>query len=425
MSVRQWFAATDRNGDNLASKKSYQKKKKRIGRMNPVVYFFVYLFLRPLYRIRFGMRIDKKGLRGIREGKGALVLAPHTSTKDHWLIAMALFPHRPTFVVSEHFMANPSLRPLMHMAHVITKKMFCADPPAVLNMMRAAKEGNIIVLFPEGRLTCNARTGFITAGTAQLAKKLGLDVYTVTANGASLTFPKWAWAPRCGRILVKSEKLLTGADMQSMTAEEIEARMQAAIDHDDAASMRGILYRSEAPAEGLHGILYRCPKCKKEFEMTSAGKYISCSCGFSAELTEDYRLIGAPFSTILEWYDWQASLLDLDTPMEADATIGAVDGEGNMDRQAGHARIRLDRESFSFVGEVFGEPVSFVRTTESITAFPITVHEEFDIYQNNRLYYMYPEPYHGAAVKWVSYLDRVTAEHRSAVTSDTRVIEPS
>ena len=29
--------------------------------------------------------------------------------------------------------------------------------------------------------------------------------------------------------------------------------------------------------------------------MTSAGKYISCSCGFSAELTEDYRLIGAPY----------------------------------------------------------------------------------------------------------------------------------
>lgn len=399
----------------MATKPPVKKRKKRIGRMNPVLYFFLYLFLRPLYRIRFGMRIDKKSLRGIREGKGALVLAPHTSTKDHWLIAMALFPHRPTFVVSEHFMANPSLRPLMRLARVITKKMFCPDPSAVLNMMRAAKEGNVIVLFPEGRLTCNARTGFVTKGTAELAQKMGLDVYTVTANGASLTFPKWASAPRRGRILVKGERLLSGKEMQSMTPAEIEARMQAAINHDDVAAMRGIRYRSKAPAEGLHGILYRCPQCQKEFEMTSAGKYISCSCGFSAELTEDYRFVGAPFSTILEWYDWQSSLLDLDTSLEAEATIGAVDGDGNMDRNAGHAHIRLDRESFSFEGEVFGEPISFVRTTESITAFPITVHEEFDIYQNNRLYYMYPEPYHGSAVKWVSYLDRVTAERRAAV----------
>lgn len=382
--------------------------------MNPILYTLLYLLLRPLYRLRYGVRIEKGPLCEIREGKGALVLAPHTSTKDHWLIAMALFPHRPTFVVSEHFMANPSLRPLMRLARVITKKMFCADPPAVLNMMRAAKEGNVIVLFPEGRLTCNARTGYITAGTAQLAKKLGLDVYTVTANGASLTFPKWASEPRRGRICVKGEKLLSGKEMQSMSPEEIEARMQAAIDHDDAAAMTGVRYRSDAPAEGLHGILYRCPQCKKEFEIASAGKYITCSCGFRAELTEDYRLVGAPFSTILEWYDWQISLLDLDAPMETEATIGAVDGDGNMDRHAGHAHIRLDRDSFSFEGEVFGEPISFVRTTESITAFPITVHEEFDIYQNNRLYYMYPEPQHSAAVKWVSYLDRVTAEHRAA-----------
>ncbi len=392
-----------------------KNKKKKIGRMNPVAYFLLYCIFRPLYRIRYGMRIDKKGLHDIKRGKGALVLAPHTSTHDHWLIGMALFPYRPTFVVSEHFMAKPGLRPIMKLARVITKKMFCADIGAVLNMMRAAAEGNVIVLFPEGRLTANARTGYLAAGTAGLAKKLGLDVYVITANGASLTFPKWAKKPRRGKILVRGEKLFSKEDLSSLPISAIEKRMQAAIAHDDAASMPGVRYRSKAPAEGLEGILYRCPACLLEFALRTEGKHIRCSCGFSAVLTEDYRIKGGPFSRILDWYDWQASLLDLDSPMTAEATIGAVDVHGNMDRHAGHARITIDRENFSFEGEVFGHPVSFLRTTESVTAFPITVHEEFDIYQNNTLYYMYPEPHHAAAVKWVSYLDRVTAEARAAL----------
>ncbi len=404
--------------DTTGKKKKGQKKK--IGRMNPIAYFLLYCFFLPFYRIRYGMRIDKKGLCDIKRNKGALVLAPHTSTHDHWMIGMALFPHRPTFVVSEHFMAKPALRPILKLARVITKKMFCADIASVLNMMRAAAEGNVIVLFPEGRLTANARTGFLTDGTAGLAKKLGLDVYIVTANGASLTFPKWAKKPRRGKILVRGEKLFSKEELKALPTEEIEARMQAAITHDDAASMPGVRYRSKAPAEGLEGILYRCPACREEFALKTEGKHIRCSCGFSAELTEDYRLLGAPFERILDWYDWQASLLDLAVPMTAEATIGAVDGDGNMDRSAGRARIAIDRDHFSFDGEVFGKPVSFVRTTESVTAFPITVHEEFDIYQNNTLYYMYPEPHHAAAIKWVSYLDRITAEARTAIAEKTQ-----
>lgn len=387
------------------------KKNKKIGKPNRLLYWLIYHVLYPRYRRRYGLVMDVDVLREIKGP--ALVIAPHTSNKDHWLLGLALYPTRPTFVVSEHFAANPKLRPFLRLAHVITKKMFCPDVGTIMNIMRAAREGNTIVLFPEGRLTCNGRTGTLTDGTATLAKKLGFDVYAVTANGASLTFPKWATKPRRGTIRITAEKLMTADEVKSLPLSQIEERMQQAIAHDDAAAMAGVAYRSVAMAEGIDGILYRCPSCQKELTLQVVGHDITCPCGMHAQLDQRYRMHGVPFHTVLEWYDWQSDLVDPATEvLEADAVIGAVNEQGNMDENAGRAHVRMDRETFSFEGTVFGEPISFARNTVDITAFPTTVGRHFDVYYNNKLYYIFPQPDTRLSVKWVAYLDRLVAEEK-------------
>lgn len=387
-------------------------KKKRIGRPPAFLLWLLYHVFYPHYRHRYGLSLDAPTLRGLKGP--SIVLAAHTSNKDHWLMGMALYPARPTFVVSEHFMKNPALRPLLKIARVITKKMFSADVSTVMNMMRAIKEGNTVVLFPEGRLSCNGRTTRPLAGTATLLKKLGVDVYVATANGAALTFPKWGKTPRRGRISITGGLLIPKEELATLSLPEIEERVAVALAHDDFAAMADIPYKSDAPAVGLDGILYRCPKCGECFKMASAENYLSCSCGFSATLDERYNLHGAPFSTILEWYDWQTAQLDLTEPLVCDARIGAVDERGNMDPNAGRARVTLSPDTITFDGTVFGEHVAFTRTTDVVTALPITVGQHFDVYHNNTLYYIYPEPDHRAAVMWVSYLDRVTEERRLA-----------
>ena len=152
--------------------------------------------------------------------------------------------------------------------------------------------------------------------------------------------------------------------------------------------------------------------------MTSAEDYISCSCGFKATLDEEYRLHDAPFSTILEWYDWQNAQIDLDASLSCEARIGTLDEKGNMKSDAGHARVTLDREKITFDGTVNGEALSFTRSTEIVTALPVTVGQHFDLYYNNRLYYIYPEPDHRTSILWVAYLDRVTEERRAARERD-------
>lgn len=395
---------------------SKKAKRKKIGRPNRILYWFMYHFFYPLYRRRYGLTIDAPALRGIKGP--AIVLAAHTSNKDHWLMGMALYPTRPNFVVSEHFMKNPALRPLLRIARVITKKMFSADVSTVMNMLRAVKEGNTIVLFPEGRLSSNGRTTRPLEGTALLLKKLGVDVYTATANGAALTFPKWGKAPRQGRIRITGDKLISKEELTTLSLAEIDTRIAAAIRHDDFAAMSDVPYLTDAPALGLDGILYRCPKCGETFQMTSAENYISCSCGFSATLDEKYRLQNAPFLSILEWYDWQAEQLDLTQPLVCDARIGAADEKGNMNTNAGRAHVTLNRDAITFAGTVFGKDVSFTRSTEVVTALPVTVGEHFDVYHNNTLYYIYPEPDPRAAVMWVSYLDRITEARRASRASD-------
>ena len=390
-----------------------KKKQKTIGRINPVLYWFVYLYFRLVYCLRYGLTVDRSGIADLKKGP-ALVVAPHTSNKDHWLIGMALYPTRPTFVISEHFMANPKLRPILRLAHIITKKMFCPDVSTIMNVLRAKREGNTVVLFPEGRLACNGRTGRVTDGTAALVKKMGVPVYAVTANGASATFPKWSPKPHRGKICITTEKLLTPEEVAALSLEEIEAKIQTAVTHDDLAVMAGARYKSPNPAEGLDGILYRCPRCEREFSMKTQGRRIFCTeCGFEAELDETYRLHGAPFATILEWYDWQTEKIKVETDvLETDAVIGAVDEAGDMDKNAGHAHIRMDKDTFSFEGTVFGQPVVFTRDTASIVGFPAAPGAEFDIYHNNVLYFMYPQPDSRASVKWVAFLDRTVEEAR-------------
>lgn len=390
------------------------KKQKAIGRPNRVLYWLMYHILYPLYRIRYGLTIDRSGLCDLRGP--ALVVAPHTSNKDHWLVGMALYPTRPTFVISEHFMASPKLRPILRLAHIITKKMFCPDVSTIMNVLRAKREGNTVVLFPEGRLACNGRTGRVTEGTAALVKKMGVPVYAVSANGASATFPKWSPAPHRGKIHITTEKLLSPEEIATLSLDEIEAKIQSAVTHDDLAIMSGVRYKSKKPAEGLDRILYRCPHCEREFAMKTQGRRIFCTeCDFQAELDEAYRLHGAPFDTILAWYDWQAGKIDLDRDtLETEAVIGAVNEEGNMDTAAGRARIRMDKDTFSFDGEVFGKPVAFTRDTVSIVGFPVAPGAEFDIYHNNVLYFMYPQPDSRMSVKWVAFLDRAVEESRKA-----------
>lgn len=391
---------------------SEKTMKKVIKKPNPFLYYLASLIIAPYLKFRLHTTYDRSGIRDIETP--SIVVCPHVSNIDFLLVAVALFPHRPTFVVSQHFMAKPKIRRLLEIMHVIPKKMFCPDVKTILNIMRAKESGNIIVIFPEGRLSCFGHSLQVTDGTAELIKKLGVSVYTICENGAYKTLPKWGKAgARPGRIEVTSAKLIDSSDLAAMTIDEINAVLDQAILHDEDAILTDVTYKCKAPALGLYGILYKCPECLSEFETVSDDHSITCRrCGFSARLDEKYRLNGGPFERINDWFFWQESLIDLDTPLETDCLVGTTDSDGYMDMKAGQGHITMDRENIRFTGTCYGEPLEFTESTSVIKGFPASVGNHIDIYHNKQLYYIKPQPDSRMTIKWVAYLDKLTKEQK-------------
>ena len=66
------------------------------------------------------------------------------------------------------------------------------------------------------------------------------------------------------------------------------------------------------PAEGLHKVLYQCPHCLAESQMTSKGTVLTCeACGKQWELDELGQLHAlegeTAFSHVPGWFEWERS----------------------------------------------------------------------------------------------------------------------
>lgn len=401
--------APDKKQNPTSAAKS-KKKTAKVKKPNFFLLTLAYCIAAPILKFKYKTTYDKRGVKGINGP--ALVLCPHVSNIDFILVAVTLFPHRPTFVVSEHFMAKPLIRKLLNTMHVIPKKMFCADIKTIMNILRAKDSGNIIVLFPEGRLPSIGHSLQVTDGTADLVKKMGVDVYIITENGAYKTLPKWGKAGlRTGKMEVTTSKLFNADEIKDLTVSQINDAIEAAILHDEDNILENVKYKCKAPALGLDGVLYKCPQCMAEFEMTSDNYNISCNrCGFSSRLDNYYVLHGGPFEKINHWYFWQEELLNLDEPLESETILAVPGPDGNMNRNAGYGKIYMDRDVIKFSGQCFGEPLEFTEKTSDIKAFPMSVGDHFDMYHKKKMYNFILQPDPRQVVKWTLYLDKVTKE---------------
>lgn len=392
------------------------KKKKtnqKIGKINPILYAVLYRYFKRKFTKKYHMTFDKDIVKDIKGP--AIVVGTHSCDMDHILSGLTMYPVRPTYIVSEHFMRNPSTAKLMKFAHVITKKMFTPDVSTIKNILRAKKENAVIFIFPEGRLSCYGRTLPVTDGTAELIKKLGVDLYAWKAEGAYCTFPKWRekGENREGKIHASIKRLMTADEVAKADVDTIRKVTEDAIRHDDEVAMQGVEFRGENMANGVDKVLFKCPNCMQEGTISSEGNHIRCSCGLDATLDTFYRLHNAPLGCVNEWFEWQQNSIDTETEcLQTKARLGCCGEDGFMDPQAGEGEVYMDKDVFKLTGTMHGEAVDFTIKTDKIGAFPITPGEHFDIYVNGKLVYVYPIPDTRMSVKWVCFLDKFMEQKR-------------
>ena len=389
------------------------KKSRRIGKVNPVLYGFLYSIVAPMFTKKYNIKYDKSIVKDIKGP--AVILAAHTSDQDHILSALTFYPIRPTYVISEHFMHLPVTARLFKLMPTITKKMFTPDVSTVRKIIRAKGENAVLVIFPEGRLSCYGKTLPLAEGTAELVKKLGVNVYIWKAEGASLTFPKWRdkGCDRKGEIRASVKLLMTAEELAAKGIDEVKEIAEKAIYNDDELTMAGMEYKCDDMSRGVDKILFKCPKCLKEGYITAGGNHIRCACGLDATLDSTYRLHGAPFERINEWFDWQQASIDVEKEhLQSHARLGYCKENGYMDPYAGEGEIYMDKDVFKLSGIVHGEKIEFSVDTHKIGAFPVSPGDHFDIYHEGKLIYVYPGPDPRHTVKWTCFLDNLNAKRR-------------
>ena len=401
--------------------KENKKRKKKLGRANPLLYFLAYSIVKPLYTKKYNITYDNSIVKNIKGP--AIVVATHTCDEDHILSGLTLYPLRPNYIASEHFMRNPKTAVLLKILHAIPKKMFTPDISTIRNILRAKKEGSVIVIFPEGRLSSYGHSLPVAEGTAELIKKLGVDLYAWKAEGAYLTFPKWRdkGDNRIGKINTSIKLLLTAEQVAQSSVEEIKRITEEAILHDDELAMAGVEYKCEDIARGVDKILYKCPLCMQEGSITASGGHIRCCCGLDATLDSTYRLHGAPFERINEWFEWQQDSIDTYTEsMSSKVRLGCCNEDGFMDSGAGEGEIYIDKDVFKLSGVLHGESIEISVNPEKLVAFPVTPNDHFDLYHNGELIYVYPKPDPKTSIKWVCFLDNLMARKRAESEDNNR-----
>lgn len=153
------------------------------------------LYLRVVHRliIRGGERLPVTG--------PVIICANHTSYLDAMLISLCT-PRPVRFMVFRDFYEHPVLGFFIRRGGGIPVSQNGTDAEAFKTALGALKQGKVIGIFPEGRLSRTGLTSPGRPGAALLAAISGASLVPVTISGAFFIYPKGQMFPRPGGIRV-------------------------------------------------------------------------------------------------------------------------------------------------------------------------------------------------------------------------------
>ena len=254
-------------------------------------------------------KLVKRGMDGIKPPY--LLLCNHNAFMDFKVATKAIFPHRANYVVAiDGFIGREGL---LRRLGCICKRKFTSDVVMIKHLLRVARRGDVLIIYPEARYSLCGTTAVLPAGLGQLCKRMRVPVVTLICHGHHVNSPFWNLHDR-GVKPTEAEMTLqfTPEELQKATVDEINDRLVAAFQYDDFAwqKEKGIRITWPHRAEGLHRVLYQCPHCRTEFQMDSRNDTLFCrACGKVWRMTELGELVAeegeTEFSHVPDWYEWQ------------------------------------------------------------------------------------------------------------------------
>ena len=326
--------------------------------------------------------------KAVKKIKGPyLILASHASFMDFAQMVCGLMPRTTGWVMSvEEFRRGDWL---MYGIGGMPKRKFTHDIVTAKHVMRYIKTlKHTCTIYPEARFSLAGINERLDDALGKLCKHLKVPVVLFKANGNYLNSPQWCKRPyRKIRQEAEISVLVTAEEVQSMSADEIQARIEKSFERDEYKWQveKGYHIKSKYRAHGIHKILYKCPACGEEFKMNSEHTKLWCdACGATWEMDTLSRLHGvntdAGFSHVPDWYRWereevrkevQAGTYHFEDDIRVEDYYSTKVGFVTV----GEGHLVHDENGFTITGtDTNGAPISIHKPVSSM----YSVHIEYD-----------------------------------------------
>ena len=273
------------------------------------IFAFVIWTVALIQKLMFKVKIKKYGKL---PKPPYLLISTHASMMDFYIALNVTFPRRVYWVSTvEEFVPRFFI---FRRIGVLAKRKFTNDPRAAMRYLEVLQKKKILVIYPEARYSFTGEEERIDKSLGRFVKTANVPVVLIKAHGDYLYCPQWS--DRKNRkirpMVAEVETIVNRFELDSMSPQEIQERIEDHFHISEEEWMRknNIVNDYENRAVGLERILYKCPHCGAEFEMSSESHYLKCNhCGIIYDYLENGQLKCTNGDTIHDWpskwYKWE------------------------------------------------------------------------------------------------------------------------
>ena len=305
---------------------------------------------------------EKEGMEKLGKKEPALILMNHSSFTDLQIVG-TIFKNRPYNIVctNDGFVGKEGL---MRAIGCIPTRKFVPEATLVKDMnyvLHALKSS--VVMFPEASYSFDGTETPLPKSLGKCVKLLKVPVIMIKTEGAFLRDPLYNnLQKRKVKVSARVTYLISPEDAEVRSADEINGILAYAFryDHWKAQYEHGVTVTEDFRADGLHRVLYKCPKCGKEGHMLGKGISVKCGdCGDEHELLPDGSLKNknegdTRFRFVSDWYRWErecvrSELESGEYRLDTDADILILKDMNSMYR-VGSGHLTHTRDGFTLTG---------------------------------------------------------------------------
>ena len=243
-----------------------------------------------------------------------IIMSNHLTEIDFYILMGAMRNHM-YFVCSEHlFRGNFPQKMMVRLFNPIALRKGTVSSATVIEILRRVREGNNIMIFPEGNRSFNGVTEQVDEATGKLVQRAGCTLVTFRMSGGYFVAPRWSAKFRKGDMWGGVVGVYSPQELAKMTPAEITQRINEDLFEDAYARQLKFprRYTGEALASGIENYLFLCPKCGGFSTLHSSGDRFWCDCGLAGRYDE-YAMLhgdGFDFKTVRDWGAWQKEEFD-------------------------------------------------------------------------------------------------------------------